>query len=252
MKTIFFSGWNMKTALITGASRGIGAAIAKKLAEAGYAVALNYSKDEKNIAALAGELKIITDVAVVRADVSSSTEVETMFAEVEMKLGEVDLLVNNAGISQVGLLTDVSDEQWSRMIGVNLSGTFYCCRRAIPAMVRKHAGRIINISSMWGITGASCEAAYSATKAGVIGLTKALAAELGPSNITVNCIAPGCIATDMMKEFSDEDVEALKGEIPLGRIGTPEDVAGVAVFLASDAADYLTGQVIGPNGGMVI
>jgi 3-oxoacyl-[acyl-carrier protein] reductase len=170
-----------------------------------------------------------------------------MFSEI----GAVDVLVNNAGISQQKLFTDITDEDWRRMTGVNLDGVFYCSREASREMIRKKSGSIINISSMWGQVGASCEVHYSAAKAGVIGLTKALAKELGPSNIRVNCIAPGVIDTDMMSGFDNETKNSLIDETPLLRLGTPEDIAKAVVFLA-DENSFITGQVLGVNGGIII
>lgn len=179
---------------------------------------------------------------------SNPDEVRAMFE----KVGAVDVLVNNAGVSSQKLFTDLSDDDWRETIGVNLDGVFYCCREALKPMISKKNGVIINISSMWGETGASCEVHYSASKAGVIGLTKALAKEVAPSNIRVNCIAPGVIMTDMMSDFDEETVSALREETPLGRLGTPEDIAETALFLASDKASFITGQTLSVNGGFVI
>ena len=175
-----------------------------------------------------------------------------MFEKIRKEFGEIDLLVNNAGIAQQKLFTDITDSDWDKMIGTDLSGTFYACREALPYMIRQKSGKIINVSSMWGQTGASCEVHYSAAKAGVIGLTKALAKEVGPSGIMVNCVCPGVVDTDMMSSFSKEDVDALTEEIPLGRIASADDIARVISFLASDDADYITGQIIPVNGGFVI
>ncbi len=171
-----------------------------------------------------------------------------MFEEV----GSVDVLVNNAGISSQKLFTDITDDEWKRTIGVNLDGVFYCCRNALPYMIRQKSGAIINIGSMWGEVGASCEVHYSASKAGVIGLTKALAKEVAPSGVRVNCIAPGVVMTDMMSDFDDTTIEELKDETPLGRLGTPEDIAAAVLFLASDDASFITGQTLGVNGGFII
>ena len=243
----------MSTVLITGASRGIGAACARAFAKDGYNVAVNYLHSGEKAAALVEELRSYGVKAVgVRADVSDSGQVKRMFDEVCAVLGTVDVLVNNAGISRAGLLTDMSGEEWDRLIGTDLSGVFYCCRAALPDMIRAHSGVIINIASMWGEVGASCEAAYSAAKAGVIGLTKALAKEVGPAGIRVNAVSPGVVMTDMMAGFSAEDIAALREETPLMKLGTPEDIAGAVLFLASDQAGFITGQVLGVNGGMVI
>ncbi len=190
--------------------------------------------------------------AIVGGDVSDADQVDRMAAEVERALGPVSVLVNNAGISQQQLVTDISTTQWREMLGVHVDGTFYCCRRVLPAMIRRKQGKIINISSMWGQVGASCEVHYSTAKAAVIGLTRALAKEVGPSGIQVNCVAPGVIDTDMLAAFSEEDRQALMEETPLGRLGKPRDVAKTVGFLAGSGADFMTGQVLSPNGGFVI
>lgn len=168
------------------------------------------------------------------------------------EIGSVDVLVNNAGISSQKLFTDITDDEWKKTIGVNLDAVFYCCKNALPHMIRQKSGAIINISSMWGEVGASCEVHYSASKAGVIGLTKALAKEVAPSGVRVNCIAPGVIMTDMMSDYDDKTINELKDETPLGRLGTPEDIAAAALFLASDDASFITGQTLGVNGGFII
>lgn len=242
----------METALITGGSRGIGAAIAAALARAGYAVAINYNHSADAAEALAASLRAEGRAALpVQADVSDPAQVAAMFAAVERQLGAVSVLVNNAGIAQQKLFTDLSDADWRRMMGVHLDGAFYCCRAALPAMIRARYGRILNIASMWGQVGGSCEVHYSAAKAGLIGLTKALAKEEGPSGITVNCIAPGVVDTDMMASFSAEDRAALADETPVCRLGNADEVAAAAVFLCSPAAGFITGQVLGVNGGLV-
>lgn len=243
----------MSTVLITGASRGIGAACTVAFAKAGYDVAVNYNHSKDKAQKLAAELcSYGVKALAVQADVSNSASVQEMFREVREAFGEVDILVNNAGISHVGLLTDMSDAEWNTLMATNLSSVFYCTKAALPAMLRAHSGVIINIASMWGEVGASCEAAYSATKAGVIGLTKALAKEVGPSGIRVNAVSPGVVMTDMMKDFTEEDVAVLKEETPLMSLGTPEDIAQAVLFLASDKARFITGQVLSVNGGMVI
>ena len=241
-----------KVALVTGGAKGIGAAIVKKLCKDGYSVAINYNKSEQRALSLCSFCASEGFTALpVRCDVSSSSEVEKMFTEIEEKLGSVEVLVNNAGISLWGLFDTVTDEQWAEIIGTNLTGTFNCTRRAVPAMLKNKYGRIINISSVWGQEGASCEAAYSASKAGVIGLTKALAKEYAPSGITVNCICPGVIDTDMMSRFSDEEKAELCEDIPAGRMGSPEEVAEAVSFFASENSSYVTGQILGVNGGMI-
>ncbi len=232
----------MKTVLITGGSRGIGAACAALFSKNGYNVIINYNKSEEKALTLAKGI----GATAIKADVSRVDEVKEMFE----KAGKVDILINNAGIAQQKLFTDISNEEWHRMIDVNLSSVFYCCKEALPYMINRKAGAIINISSMWGQVGASCEVHYSASKAGVIGLTKALAKEVGPSGITVNCIAPGMIDTDMNNMVDKEAREAIKEETPLGKIGSPEDVAKCALYLAENG--FVTGQIIGINGGLVI
>jgi len=233
-----------KTALVTGASRGIGAACARALSEAGHSVVINYHRSEKEAVALATEL----GCSLVCADVSDPRQVAEMFG----RIGGVDILVCNAGISLTKLFTDTTVDEWRRVFAVNADGVANCCRMAIPHMVSQKSGRIITVSSIWGITGASCEAAYSASKAAVIGLTKALAKELGPSGITVNCVAPGVIDTDMNASLTQETILALQDETPLCRIGTPAEAAAAVRFLASDDASFITGQVLGVNGGFVI
>lgn len=238
----------MKTALITGGSRGIGAACARRLAAEGYRVAINYNQSCQQAEALAEELGGIA----VQADVADPEQVKAMVDTVLDKFCQLDILVCNAGVSHIGLLSDMTDEEWRRLFAVNVDGMFYCCRAAIPHFVHRKCGRIVTVSSMWGQVGASCEAAYSASKAAVIGLTKALAKELGPSGITVNCVAPGVIDTEMNARLDAGTLAALAEETPLGTIGTPEDVAQSVCFLASDAARFITGQVLAPNGGLVI
>lgn len=243
---------NKKTALVTGGAKGIGAAICRALAENGFNIAINCNSSVDTAKKLKEELSEITCTEVFKADVSDSVAVEKMFSEIEKAFGGVDVLVNNAGIAEQALFTDITDEMWQKMIGVNLTGAFNCCRNALPYMIREKNGKIINIVSMWGEVGASMEVHYSASKAGLIGLTKALAKEVGLSGITVNAVSPGVVHTDMMSSFSDEDKNILKEETPLNRLGTPEDVAEAVAFLASDKADFITGQVISVNGGFVI
>lgn len=243
----------MGAVLVTGASRGIGAQCALLFARKGYDVAVNYCHSENKAKALVQELrKFGTRAVAVKADVGDSAQVNAMFDTVKKELGTVEVLVNSAGIAHVGLLTDMSNGDWDRLIAADLSSVFYCCRAALPDMIRAHSGVIVNIASMWGEVGASCEAAYSAAKAGVIGLTKALAKETGPSGIRVNAVSPGVIMTDMMSGFSDDDIKALEDETPLGRAGTPEEVAQAVLYLASDKARFITGQVLSVNGGFVI
>lgn len=234
----------MKTALVTGGSRGIGAACVKALRRDGYDVVINYNSSERAALVLGREL----GCRAVRCDVSDCNQVKAMFD----RIGDVDVLVCCAGISLTGLFSDVTPDQWRRLFAVNVDGAYNCIQQVLPHMIHEKSGTIITIASIWGITGASCEAAYSASKAALIGLSKALAKELGPSGITVNCVAPGVIDTDMNRNLSPEELAALADETPLGIIGTPSDVAEAVAFLASDRAKFITGQVISPNGGFLI
>ena len=240
--------------LITGASRGIGAAAARLFAREGWDVAINYNSSREAARRMAAELSGLGVRAVpVRADVSDPEQAEGLVREAEYSLGGLDCVVCNAGIAlPQQLLTDTTAEQWRRLMSADLDGMFYVLRAAIPGLVRQKRGAIVTVSSMWGLTGGSCEAPYSAAKAGVIGLTKALAKELGPSNIRVNCVAPGVVATDMNGHLTPQDLAALEEETPLGRIGAPEEAAQAVVFLASDRASFITGQVLNVDGGMVI
>ena len=233
-----------KKALITGGSRGIGAACASALASSGFEVSVNYYKSRDEALNIAEKI----NGKAIMADVTNKTDVTRMFNEV----GVVDLLVCCAGIAQYGLFTDISDDELKRVFDVNVGGVINCCREAIPGMVAVKCGKIITISSIWGIVGASCEAVYSASKAAVIGLTKSLAKELAPSGILVNCVAPGAVDTDMLSNLKSEEITAICDETPLGRLGAPEEIAGLVSYLASDAARFITGQVISPNGGLVI
>lgn len=243
---------NKKTALVTGGAKGIGSAICRALAIDGYKIAINYNSSQTEAVDLKNELSAITEVEIFKADVSDSKQVKEMFSVIEKVFGGVDVLVNNAGIAGQMLFTDITDEMWQKMINVNLSSAFYCCREALKFMINKKSGRIINIASMWGETGASMEVHYSASKAGLIGLTKALAKEVGLSGVTVNAVSPGVIMTDMMNSFSEADIAVLKDETPLNSLGTAENVADAVSFLASEKADFITGQVISVNGGFVI
>lgn len=233
-----------KTALVTGGAGGIGTAVCRALSRDGYRVAVGYHTSKMKAEALAAELHGVA----VYGDVADPESVEAMFNEV----GEVDLLVNNAGIAHYGLITDLSYQDWRELMSVNLDGAFLCCRAAVPGMVHRKAGNIILISSMWGQVGASCEAAYSASKSALCGMTKALAKELAPSHVRVNCIAPGVILTPMLSGFTAAELEELRLETPLERLGEPEDVAELVSYVASEKARFMTGQVIGLNGGFVI
>ncbi|NBI09663.1 SDR family oxidoreductase [Colidextribacter sp. OB.20] len=244
----------MSSVLITGASRGIGAATARLFAREGWNVAVNYSRSRSEAEELARELSGLGVRAVpIQADVSDPERAEGLVREAEEALGGLDAVVCGAGIAlPQQLLTNTTAEQWRRLMSVDLDGMFYTLKAAIPGLVRRKRGSIVTVSSMWGLTGGSCEAPYSAAKAGAIGLTKALAKELGPSNIRVNCVAPGVIDTDMNGHLTAEDLVALEEETPLGRIGTPEEAAQAICFLASDRASFITGQVLQVDGGMVI
>lgn len=242
-----------RTVLITGASRGIGAACARRFAAAGDRVVVNYRHSEAEALALVQEIETAGGAAMaVRADVGDPEQVRRMVDNVLEKFCQLDILICNAGIARQQLFTDITDEDWRDLFRTNVDGTFYCCRAVLPHFIHRKAGRIVTLSSMWGITGGSCEVAYSATKAAVIGLTRALAKEVGPSGITVNCVAPGVIDTEMNGNLTPADLEALREETPLERIGTPEDVAESVFFLASEGARFMTGQVLSPNGGILI
>ncbi len=234
--------------LITGGTRGIGAATVRKFAADGDKVAFIYKSSHKDAIKLTEELGAIA----VCADIADAAECKKATMEAMEKLGGIDILINNAGISGFGLFTEISDKDFEKMISVNLSAPFYFSRECAKEMIKKKFGRIINISSMWGITGASCEVHYSASKAGLIGMTKAMAKELGPSMVTVNCICPGVIETDMNSHLSHEDIKSLTDETPLCRIGQPEEIAELAFFLSSDNASFITGQIISADGGFAI
>lgn len=242
-----------KTVLITGGSRGIGAAAVRAFAAAGYAVALNYHVSRDAALRLTEELSAQGyTILPVQADVSDPVQVRDMVDNVLDKFCQLDILICNAGVAQQKLFGDLTDEDWRHIFAVNVDGVFHTIRAALPHFIHRKAGKILTVSSMWGQVGGSCEAAYSAAKAAVIGLTKALAKELGPSGITVNCVSPGVIQTDMNAHLDGETMAALAEETPLGTIGTPEDVAEAMWYLASDAARFVTGQVLAPNGGLVI
>ena len=243
-----------KTVIITGAAKGIGRAIAKDFAYSGYNVCINYNTSEEKAKELCQELaKDGCSVIIYKADVTNRQEVDKMVDYVIGTFGNIDVLINNAGTSEYKLFTDITQEDMEKMVNVNILGVFNTTQSVLKkSMLSRKDGTIINISSIWGMVGASLEVAYSTTKAAIIGMSKALAKELAPSNITVNVVAPGAISTDMISSLSKEDLEVLKEEIPLGKIGNVEDVAASVKFLASYEARYITGQVISPNGGLVI
>ncbi|MCD7727510.1 MAG: 3-oxoacyl-ACP reductase FabG [Ruminococcus sp.] len=239
----------MKTAIITGASRGIGRQTAIEFSKAGYRVIINYNRSESDALALKAEL---SHSHIFKADMKDNAQIKAMFDYVKSRFGGVDVLVNNAGISHIGVFQLMSEEEIEALIKTNLTAAILCNKYATEQMVPKKSGCIINISSMWGEVGASCEVVYSASKAGLIGLTKALAKEVGQSGIRVNSISPGVIDTDMNSSLDDQTLEDLKADIPLRRIGTPQEIAKIALFLASPDASYLNGINIGANGGLVI
>lgn len=238
----------MKTVLITGASGGIGAATARRFAAEGYRVALHYYKGSAIANQLAEELGGIA----LQADLGDSAQVGQMVQNLLAQVDTVDALVCTAGIAKQQLFTHTTDQEWRQLFSVNVDGTFFPIRALLPHMIGRKEGRIITMASMWGEVGASCEVAYSATKGAIIAMTKALAKEVGPSGITVNCVSPGVIDTPMNGNLSKEDFISLQEETPLGTIGTPEDIANCIYFLASKQAKFMTGQVLSPNGGLVI
>lgn len=241
-----------KVALITGSSRGIGRAEAITLARDGYAVCVNCVEREDKAQELVDTLRSNgCETMWYKADVSDSTAVKQMVAAIEEKLGAVTLLVNNAGIAKQCLFQDMTEDYWRHIFDVNLNGAFNTIQAVLPHMLHEHSGCIINTSSIWGQHGASCEVAYSATKHAIIGLTRSLAQELAPTNIRVNCVAPGVIDTDMVQVLGTETLAALAEDTPVGRLGRPEDIAAVVSFLASDAASFITGQVITSDGGFI-
>lgn len=240
----------MKTVIVTGGSRGIGSAIVKELAKE-YNVVLNYNNSEQLAQQIQEELKEQGyNIEIFKADVSKREEVKALVKFTLEKYKNIDVLINNAGISQTKLFTDITDEDWETMIQTNLSSVFYCTQEVLENMIHNKSGCIINMSSIWGITGGSCEVHYSVSKAGIDGMTKALAKELGASNIRVNSVAPGIIATDMTADYTNEEIEDIKSQIPLGKIGKGTDISKCIKWLIED--EYTTGQIISPNGGWVI
>lgn len=238
-----------KTVLITGASHGIGKACAIAFSAAGYNVVLNYNSSQKQALDLCEQLE---NTIAIKADVSKSADVDEMLKKTSAMFGGIDVLINNAGIANQKLFTDITEQEWDNMFNVNVKSMFLVTKAFLPQMINRKCGKIINISSMWGISGASCEVHYSASKAAVIGFTKALAKEVAPSNINVNCIAPGVIMTQMNRNLSDSDMNILKEETPINRIGTPEDIANTALFLADEKSSFITGQIISVDGGFIL
>jgi len=242
-----------KVALVTGSSRGIGRAVAARLARSGYAVCINYRVRRDRAEELAAQLTAEgCAVIAVQADVSDRAQVEAMVRRTEAELGPVTLLVNNAGVAGQALFQDVTDELWERYFSVNLNGARHTIQAVLPHMLHEKSGCIVNISSIWGQHGASCEVTYSCTKHALIGLTRSLAMELAPSHIRVNCVAPGVIDTDMVRVLGEDTLRGLAEQTPLGRLGTPEDIAAAVAFLASDEASFITGQVLASDGGFII
>ena len=242
-----------QTALVTGSSRGIGRAIAVELAREGWAVCVNYLEHREAAEDLVRLLRAEDWEAIaVRADVSDRDAVEAMVRTAQAELGPIELLVNNAGISYQWLFQDTSNEIWDRTLAVNLTGARNAAQAVLPHMLSEKRGCIVNISSMWGLRGASCEVAYACSKAAIIGLTRSLALELAPSGIRVNCVAPGCIETDMVRVLGEETRAMLVEETPLGRLGTPEDIAHAVAFFASEKASFLTGPVLTADGGFIV
>ncbi len=241
------------TAVVTGGATGIGEATVRKLCSLGFSVAIIYKSSEAKAKALVSELSskgynIISE----KADVKNEKEVNEAVENIKNRLGIPLALVNNAGISEQSLFTDITGDMWDDMIKTNLTGAFNCSKAVLPFMIREKYGRIVNISSMWGQVGASCEVHYSASKAGLIGLTKALAKEVAPSGVTVNCVSPGVIDTNMLSPFTKDEIAALCEDIPMGRLGAPREVAAAVSFLASSDASYITGQNLAVNGGFVV
>lgn len=242
-----------KLVLVTGASGGIGGACARLFADKGYKVAVHYNKNKTAAEQLTDELRSKGCEAVcVCADLSDEAQVKAMFDEIRSTLGAVEILVNNAGAAQQKLFTDTAQSDYDMLFGANILSAVNCSREALKDMIAAHSGSIVNVSSMWGISGASCEVLYSASKAAVIGFTKALAKEVGPSNIRVNCIAPGVVDTKMNSNLSRQDMDILADETPLCRIGKPDEIANAVLFLATQDSSFVTGQVLSVDGGFII
>ncbi len=238
-----------KTALITGGAKGIGKACSIELSKQGYNVIINYNTSRQEAEELASSLQ---NAIAIKADISNVDDVNRMLDKAYATFNNIDVLINNAGIAQQKLFTDITEQDWDLMFDTNVKGMFNVCKGVLPKMIQNRYGKIVNVSSMWGIAGASCEVHYSASKAAIIGFTKALAKEVGLSNINVNCVAPGVIMTDMNSNLDEQTLESLKEETPLNCLGTPQNVADVIAFLVSGKAEFITGQIISPNGGIVI
>lgn len=242
-----------KTVLITGSSRGIGKATATLFARQGYRVIINYYQSKEAAEQLSATLNQEgCNTICLYADVSKRNDVQALVEQAKRHFGKIDILVNNAGIAEMKLFTDIEESYWDRIFEVNVKGMFHCCQCIVPSMISRKSGKIINISSIWGLVGASCETHYSATKGAILSFTKALAKELGPSGITVNAVAPGAVYTDMISGLDQSILNQVKEETPLGVIGRPEEIAETVYFLASEKGDLYTGQVLSPNGGLVI
>lgn len=243
----------MKTVLITGSSRGIGAEIARRLSDDDYRIIINYNKSEREAKNLESEIrKNHKDALAIKADITKFKEVHNMFKEVERKYKGVDILINNAGVSSYSLFQDIDEKTWDNIFDVNVKGVYNCIHAALPYMLNKHSGKILNMTSIWGIVGGAMECHYSATKGAINALTKALAQELGYSGITVNAIAPGAVDTPMTNSIGEENLCILSEDIPMGRLATTQEIAEIVAFMISEKNSYMTGQIISPNGGMIV
>lgn len=242
-----------KTAIVTGGARGIGKSIVENLAKEGYSVVINYNSSEAQALKLKRDLTLKGMSAdICKADVSKPDQAEDLIDFAVKRFGQLDVLVNNAGIAETKLFTDITNEDWNKMININLNSVFYCSKAALKYMIPEKSGKIINISSIWGLIGASCEVHYSVAKGGIIAFTKSLAKELAPSNIHVNCVAPGVIDTDMNSCYTEDEMKDITSDIPMMKLGLPQDIADSVLFFASEKSNFITGQVLSPNGGFVV